>query len=156
MDVERRYSDSEVGTIRDVTYQNIHLHSSGGALIQGMPSSPIENLTMQNITMRIAVPLDYANRRKPKGSARNTPDDRDTLYARKPSYLTLAHVLGLTVDNVRVLMSEDTFAAYERTAVGGYHLHNGVLRNVQREPAGDDGQIAIIDLHDCTNIVTPS
>jgi hypothetical protein len=152
MDVERRYPDSRVGTIRDVTFKGIHVQSSSGALIQGMPESPIENLTMRDVTIRIDDPQDYAQRRKPKGSARNSPDDRDTLYARQPSYLTLAHVHGLTLDNVRVLISEEDFARYERSAISGHHLADGVLRAIHRQPVGKEGQPPIVNLHDCQNI----
>jgi hypothetical protein len=126
--------------------------SGGGALIQGMPESPIENLTLQNVSLRVGTPIDYARRHKPKGSARSSPDDRDTLYARQHAYLTLAHVRGLTVDTVCLTMTERAFAQYERSVLSGHHLEDSVLRNIRRRPAGKEGQAPAIALHDCQRV----
>ena len=150
IDVERRYPDSRAGTIRDVTLHNVQIKSSGGALIQGMPESAIENLTLQTISLRIDNPRDHAMRTKPKGSARCSPDARDTLYACKPSYLTLAHINGLTLDNIRIATPEEGQVVH--AAVGGYHLQNGILRNVRRLPGSKDDQGKVIELRDCNNI----
>jgi polygalacturonase len=152
VDVERRYPDSRVGQIRDVSLRDVFIQSRDGLLIQGMSESPIENLTMQNIHMRVTDAVDYARRSKPKGSARSSPDDRDTCYARQPSYMALAHVQGLVLDNVSVRITEEDFSRYERSAVYGHALEDGVLRNVRRQPVGREGQIPVIDLHDCQRV----
>jgi hypothetical protein len=152
MDVERRYSDSKVGKIRDVILRDLLIQSRDGILVQGMPESAIESLTMQNVTLNVTEAADYTGRRKPKGSARSSPDDRDTIYAQQPTYMALAHVQGFTIDNVGVSMSEDDFSRYERSAVYGHALEDGVLRNVRRKPVGVDGQMPIVDLHECQRV----
>jgi hypothetical protein len=152
MDIERRYPDSAVGTIRDVVFRDIQVQCRDGLLIQGMPESPIENLAMQNVSVRVVDAADYAGRRKPKGSARNSPDDRDTIYAQQPSYVTLAHVRGLTLDNVCVVIAAADWDRYERSAVCCHDVEDGVLRGVRRQPAGREGQMPVLDLHGCRRV----
>lgn len=153
MDIEKRTADSRVGKIRDVTMRDIHIRANCGILIQGMPSSPIENLTMQNVVVRVENPQDYSSRTKSRGGKRSGPgDERDTLHARQPAYLTLAHVKGLVLDNIDVLMSEEDWAKYERSAVCGCELENGVLRNIRRQPAGKNEQVPAVALHNCRSV----
>ena len=153
MDIERRHADSRVGSIRDVTLCDIHIRTVAGILIQGMPESPIENLVMRNVSVRVNYAADYADRHKAVGGTRTTQDERDTKYARLPSYATLAHVKGLTLDNVRVFIAEEAFRPYERSAVCGWELEDAVLHNVHRHPIGEEGQVPIIDLHNCQRIL---
>ena len=147
MDIEKRHADSQIGRIRDVVFRDIHIRSGSGVLIQGMPESPIENLTIENMTFRAERADDYAKRKKAIGGRRTTSDDRDTRYARLPSYVTLAHVDGLTLDNVRVLITEDAFQQYERSAVCGHELQNSIIRSIYRRPAGAGSQMPIVALH---------
>ncbi len=118
-----------------------------------MPTSPIENLTMQNVTCRVENPIDYSQRTKAIGGKRNTPgDERDTLFARKPAYMTLAHVKGLVLDNVSVVISEEGWAKYERCAVCACELEDGVINNIRRQPVGKTDQIPFLALHNCRDV----
>jgi len=152
MDVERRYPDSKVGTIRDVSLRDLTIRTSGGALIQGMPGSPIQNLALYNLSLRVEQPLDYSGRSKPKGSARISPDARDTIYARQPAYVTLAHVQGLTVDGLQVLTSPEAFQAYPRAAFSGHELEDAVLRHIRRQPAQVEAGPPVVALHNCRRV----
>jgi polygalacturonase len=149
MDIERRHAESSVGSIRDVIFRDIQIDSGSGILIQGMKESHIENLTLQNVSFRVERADNYSTRRKAVGGHRTTRDERDYRYARKPSYVTLAYVKGLMLDNVRVTISEDVFRQYERSAVYGYKLEDGTIRGVHRSPVGTRTQIPVVDLHDC-------
>ena len=152
MDIEKRHPDSPIGRIRDVIFRDIQIQSGSGILIQGMPESPIEELTMQNLTFRVQHADDYSERRKAVGGRRTTSDDRDTRYAGLPSYVTLAHVNGLMLDNVRVLIEEDAFNQHERSAICGHELENGTLRSIYRQPAGIGGQLPVVSLHNCRDL----
>lgn len=118
-----------------------------------MHESCIENLTLQNVTLRVHQTVDYTDREKAIGGYRTTSDERDTRYARLPSYITLAYVHGLTLDNIRVLIAEDAFRQQERSAVCGHELVGGVLRNIQRQPGPSDGGVPVVALHNCRNMV---
>ncbi len=151
VDIEKRHPDSLIGKIRDITFDDIQIYSGVGVLIQGMPESPIENLTLEDVAFRVYDPGDYSNRRKHVGGRRTTSDERDTLYARKPSYVTLAHVKGLTVKDLKVHISEGDFRKYERSAFHGNEMENCVIRNVFREPSGKGGVAPVVALHNCRN-----
>jgi hypothetical protein len=149
LDIEKRHEDSLIGRIRDLAFSNIQITSGAGLVIQGMPESPIENLTLRDVTFRVGQPLDYSERRKHVGGRRTTRDERDTLYVRKPAYVTTAHVSVLTVDNLRVLMSEEAFAQQPRCAFSGHEMQGFVVRNVLRRPAGGNDAPPLIALENC-------
>jgi hypothetical protein len=153
MDIEKRNADSRIGRIRDVTFRDIAIYTGAGSLIQGMPESPIENLTLQNITVRVDRAEDHSKRSKPVGGTRTTRDDRDTKYARQPAYLILAHVNGLLLDNIRVLVSDEVHRQYERSAISGHLLEQGTIRAVSRSPAGAGGKLPVISLQDCRQML---
>ncbi len=153
MDIEKRHPHSQVGRIRDVVLRDVQIHGGSGVLIQGMPESRIENLTLQNLTFRVDQAVDYQHREKAIGGFRTTSDERDTRYARLPSYITLAHVHGLTLDNIRVLIAEDAFRGHQRSAVCGHELADGVLRNIHRQPGATDGAVPVVALHNCQNML---
>jgi polygalacturonase len=153
MDIEKRDADSRIGTIRDVIFRDIHIRSGSGMLIQGMPESPIENLTLDNVTVRVDDAHDYSRRVKAIGGRRTTRDDRDTRYARLPAYATFAHVRGLTLDNVRVVIAEEAFRQHERSAVCGHELEDGTIRGVRRWCGRTESSVPGIALHNCRRMI---
>ncbi len=133
-DVEKRTDSSPAGKIRDVIMRDIHIQSDNGMLIQGMTDSPIEDLTLENITFRVSKGFDYSDRVKHAGGRGNPQDDRISLYARKPSYAILANVRGFSVSNLRVMIDEEVFRQYGRSALAVYDCSDGVLRDIHRWP----------------------
>ena len=133
-DIERRTDASPVGRIRDVVLRDIHISSDNGVLIQGMRESPIEGLTVENVSFRVSGGFDYSNRVKHAGGRSNPNDDRITRYARKPSYFTLANVRRFSVSNMRVVMSEEVLSRYRRSALAIHRCSEGVVRDVWRWP----------------------
>jgi hypothetical protein len=93
-------------------------------------------------------PIDYSDRRKHIGGRRTTRDERDTLFARKPSYATVAHVDGLSVDGLRVSMANAALAQYERAVFSGYFVSNYALRDVSRAPLVETTEIPVVVLQD--------
>lgn len=130
MDIEPRHADTPVGTIRDVTFRDIHIESGSGVLIQGMPESPIENLTLENITLRATWADNYFNRKKAVGGRRTTRDERDTRFARQPAYIAVAHAKEVALDNIRVYIAEDAYRQFERSALYAYDLENFSVDNL--------------------------
>lgn len=151
-DIQRRDPDSRLGKIRDVVLRDIQIASASAALIQGTPESHIENLTLQNITLRVDTAKDPSSLYKALGGMRSTPEALDTVYARQPSYVTLAHVSGVTLDNVRVLIGKRAFAEYERSAVYAHDVEDAVFRNVVRSPDEASGHVPVIDLHESQRV----
>jgi polygalacturonase len=149
VDIERRHEDSKVGRIRDLTFDTIDIASGCGILIQGMPESLIEGLALQGISLRVTKPIDYSDRKKHVGGRRTTRDERDTLFARKPSYATVAYVDGLSVDGLRVSMTNGALMQYERAAFSGYFVNNYAVRDVARAPHVQTAEVPVVVLRDC-------
>lgn len=149
MNIERREADSIPGHIRNVTFEDIDITSGSGVLIQGMPENPIENLTLRNIRFRADHADDYTNRKKPGGTGRRIKDERDNLYARASSYVTIADASGVTLQNVNVSIAPAAFQMYERSAFYGANIDGLRLEGLQRTPPVEAGHLPLSDLHDC-------
>jgi polygalacturonase len=137
MDVERRHADTPVGTIRDVTIRDFYAESRMGGLIQGMPGNPIRNLTLSNFHLRVEDPWDFQDRQKRIAGTRTTQDGRDTLHARKPAYMTLAHVEGAVVEGLRVEIAGDIFRGQPRSALWLADVRGERVRDVDRLPRAE-------------------
>jgi hypothetical protein len=146
VDIEKRRDDSPVGAIRNVTFSNLQIRSNSGILMQGMHKSLLENLTVQNVSLRITQPFDYSARAKHAGGSINPHDDRITLYARQPSYCTLANLRNLVVDNLQVEARPGVLEAYPRTALSVFNAQGALLKSIARTPGGDYGPV--VELHD--------
>ena len=117
MDIEQRHADSKVGRIRDVTLEDIRITSGSGALIQGMPESPIQNLTIKNVAFHVRQPQDSSRHRKHIGGRRTLTNQRDTEFARLPGWFVIAHVEGLLVEGLHINVSGEDSAKYPQPSL---------------------------------------
>lgn len=150
IDIEKRHVDSKVGVVRNVTFRDIHITGGAGVLMQGMPESLLENVTLKNITMDVKDAEDYASRKKPVGGRRTTRDARDTLYARAATWAALANIRGLTVDGLRVNIGDEDFAKFPRSALSLFNVEEGQVLNVVRRPA--QGEPPVVEMSNCREV----
>jgi polygalacturonase len=146
IDIEKRRDDSPIGAMRNVMFSNIEIRSNNGILMQGMRESALENLVLHNISLRVTQAFDYSHRAKHAGGNSNPHDDRITLYARKPSYCTLANLRNLVVENLQVEAAPGVLEAYPRSALSVFNAEGALLKSLARTPAGDFGPV--VELHD--------
>ena len=150
IDIEKRHPDSKIGTVRDITFDHITITGGSGLLLQGMPESPLRNVVLRDITLAVATPDNYARRKKPVGGERTTKDERDTLYARQPTYAALAYIDGLTVENFRVNIGDEAFRRFPRSALAGFHLADGKIQGVIRTP--ETARLPVVELTDSPTV----
>jgi hypothetical protein len=150
VDVERRKPESRLGRIRDLRFSDIQVYSENSIVIQGAVDSPIENLSLRGIFMRIEKPFDFTMRIKPAGTLYNLEAAQRTEYMRQEAYVSIANVSNLYVDDVDVLISKDVFAQQPRSALYGHRLCGGLIRDVRRFPS--EGTPEFLKLKDCTSV----
>jgi polygalacturonase len=152
VDIEKRRANSRIGKIRDLSFSDISILSDNGILIQGMSSSRIENVSIRNVTVRVDKAFDYSKRKKHVGGkTEQTEDQRETIYARKPSYVTLTNIDGLTVNGLRVLIPDEVFGKYNRSALSLHNVNKAAVSDIRREPAGADSNLPVVMMEDCRN-----
>jgi hypothetical protein len=157
IDVTKRDPDSPISHVRDVSFSDIQIESDHGILLQGMAQSPIENLTLRNISFRVTHAFDFSHRTEREGGTATYRDENYTRFVRQPTYLAVAHVDGLTVDDVRVLIDAGVAKRFDRSALAVFDSKNLVIRNVQREPAAVPGGQPLVNLSHCEQVlVTPA
>ncbi len=134
MDIEKRNKDSKIGMIRDVSFSNIQIFTDSKILIQGMPESPLENISFDHITLRITNPRDFSDYHKHVGGRRSTSGIRDTLYARQPNYMTFAHIKGLSLSHISILADRKDQPASENKGLSAHHVKNLSTQNLYVDP----------------------
>ncbi|HZZ58611.1 MAG TPA: glycosyl hydrolase family 28 protein [Opitutaceae bacterium] len=153
IDLTKRRPSSPLSRIRDVSFSDIQIESDNGILIQGLPQRPIENLTLRNISFRVVAATDFSARVEREGGNSTYRDENYTRFVRQPTYIALAHVDGLVVEDVRVLIDPPVFQRFDRSALALFESSNAVIRDVQRLPVGvSDGQ-AVLSLNNCREIL---
>ena len=152
MDIERRNPNSRLSHIRDISMRDIFVTAGSGILIQGMPESHIQNLSLSNISFRVPLADAYDKRSKAIGGSRTTSDERDTKYARMPSYMTLAYVDGLVLDEIRIEQSEEAAAKYERSSVWVEEATDVMMRGIRCTPPRGETGLPVIMLHDVDRV----
>jgi hypothetical protein len=105
LDLDRRDSDSPLGTVRRFTVRGFDAATRGNVLIAGRADAPIEALTLDGVTLRIADPVPLDGLRKPGGKRGLEPTPGSVDLAPVAAHLTLGHVDGLTLRNVTVIGS---------------------------------------------------
>jgi hypothetical protein len=152
VDIEKRNKDSLIGTVRDLTFADLNIVSDNGILVQGMSKSRIENLVMTNINFRVNRGFDYSERKKHVGGRTSqTEDRRRTIYARKPSYVTLANIEDLTVDGLRVFIPDAVFDRHERSALSLHEADKAAVSAIHRSPAGAGSRMPVVMMENCRN-----
>ena len=150
VDIEKRRPASHIGAIRDLSFSDITVVSDNGILVQGMSRGKIENLSLRNVTLRVDRAFDYARRKKHVGGrTEETEDRRRTVYARQPSYVTLANIEGLALSGLRVCIPDDVFAEHNRSALSLHHVSQAVITNVRRRPGGADSDVPVVMMENC-------
>ena len=137
IDIERRNKDSKAGRIRDVIFSNIQIESGTGCLFQGLEESPVENITLKDISFRVPRAADYSKRKKPKGGVADK-NEFDTVYIQRPAYAAFANVDGLVVERFGVNDDGQGFTE-DRFAISCDNVQNSSLNHVCMN--GRDGSV---------------
>ncbi|MBP5224022.1 MAG: right-handed parallel beta-helix repeat-containing protein [Lachnospiraceae bacterium] len=108
IDVEKRHDHSRLGRVRDVSFTNWHISSDVNAVFQSVPESPIQNLTLSNITIRAKKAADRSIRQKSAGSNDRTAKNNgnETALVQTPAWIAFRCAEGLTVRDVSVYQDE--------------------------------------------------
>jgi polygalacturonase len=137
IDIEKRTEASKVSRIRDVSLSDISMVTKGRVLIEGMPESLIDTLTMRNVIMRITGYEQIKNAHKNRGGNGGLPDAVD--FGSVPSALIFGNARNVDLSDVHVIWPEGP--AEERTGlftsnVTGLSTSNLHAPNVGQASAG--------------------
>lgn len=122
MDIQKRRPESPLGRIRDISLRDVSVRSTGTILIRGTPESPIENLSIDNLSFRVAAPAGLDSRSQPSGGERQTTVARDAKLKDRPTHLgsptcmVLTFIDGLNLWSVRVFPIDEAREQSPRSA----------------------------------------
>ncbi len=103
-DIEKRSEASKLSHIRDVSLSDITMVTKGRVLIEGMPESLIDTLTMRNVIMRITGYEQIKNAHKNRGGNGGLPDAVD--FGSVPSALIFGNARNVDLSDVHVIWPE--------------------------------------------------
>ncbi|MFN4079456.1 MAG: glycoside hydrolase family 28 protein [Saprospiraceae bacterium] len=103
IDIHRRFEQSPMGRIKDLSFTNINIQSPGNILVAGQPDHPIEDLLFDNVSFTLTGCNDLSRyAQKPRGnkSLKPIPGLRD--YSRHETHAMFAHVDGLRLHRWKI------------------------------------------------------
>jgi hypothetical protein len=103
-DIEKRTGKSKISHIRDISLSDISMVTKGRVLIEGMPESLIDTLTMRNIIMRITGYEQIKNAHKNRGGNGGLPDAVD--FGSVPSALIFGNARNIDLSDIHVIWPE--------------------------------------------------
>jgi polygalacturonase len=150
MDIEKREESGSLGRIRNIMFSDLNITTpDGNCLLAGMPEQKIENITFDNVRMRVTNRTDLSGRRKPRGT-RSLTDRAVNDFSGILSHWTLANIDGLTMRNV-VIYDETPHANLERYGLWAMNVANFTVDGFQMEQAVPKQTSAVIRMQDCRN-----
>jgi uncharacterized protein YjbI with pentapeptide repeats len=152
MDIEPRNAKTALGTIRNIMFRDIIIETqNGNCLIQGAKDKPLEDITLQNVRMRVRSRVDFSGRTKPRGT-RTLKEKAPNDYADVPANFTFAHIKGLTLENLSI-RDEVESTTHERHAIWGLDLEDVTLSGLSLRQAALNERLALLLLTDSKNVV---
>ena len=108
IDVEKRHDDSRLGRARDISFTNWHIASDVNCVFQSVPESPIQNVTLSNITIRAKKEANRSIRQKSAGSGDRTAKDNgnESVLVQYPAWIAFKNAENLTIRDVSVYQDE--------------------------------------------------
>jgi polygalacturonase len=104
IDIEKRTETSKISHIRDISLSDITMATKGRVLIEGMPESLIDTLTLRNVIMRITGYEQIKNAHKNRGGNGGLPDVVN--FGSVPSALIFGHARNVDLSDIHVIWPE--------------------------------------------------
>jgi polygalacturonase len=114
VDVDRREADRTWGGVNGLVFRNVEIVSDGASLIAGNPKGRIEDVLLENVTVRRAtIAADIADlTSKPRGNKDILAQADSVDYARVPAELLIAHADGVTLRDIALPPCEEAEPRY--------------------------------------------
>ncbi len=151
MDLEKRTEASRVGMIRNVVFSNISINTRGRCLIGGLSNKPIEDLTFENIRLRVLSPYELPAKSKPRGVREIAAAAPGADFSSVPSHFIFVHVNGLTIRDLEIKVDKD-IVDHERHAIWGFKLKDVIINGFQGRQAVSNGKYATLLVSGCQNV----
>ena len=150
VDIDRRRESTAFGRLEQLSFSRIDIESRGNIVISGHPASPIEGLTLEDITFRIppdAYPLSETNS-KPRGSRKLKATSLSEDHSAVPAQLVLTNINDLRVDNLRIRHRDSN---QPRSVARLRQVHDAILSDIDIIDLAAGG-LPVIDLEDISGI----
>lgn len=133
IDVDKKRPTDTYGIVRDNTFSNLKITSSGKVMITGRPEQPIENLVLSNITFSVFKQADFSTANKPRGN-KNFPKLEGSLdRAAVPAYFTLGYINSLSLTSINLYYDGSaTRSDVDLVGIGSLRSANNVGRDIEK------------------------
>ncbi len=102
IDVDKKRPEDAYGKVRNNSFNDLTISTTGKILITGRPESQIENINFNNVNILISKEADFTGAKKPRGN-KNFPKLETSIdNSSHPSFVTLDHISGLSINNMKM------------------------------------------------------
>ncbi len=114
LDIHRRDSLSEIGTIKNINFRDINITTNGLLYFSGYPGKEISEITLENVKITIpnAENTVLENWKKPKGNKKIQYWDNTLNYVQSPGSLIVAHAKNVKIKNTSIRHNQGKMDRY--------------------------------------------
>lgn len=103
VDVDTRFGQGALGTVRNITFDNLDIRTRGNILIGGQAQAPVTGVTLSNINMTVSEAVDLAaTAGKPRGNRLQAQQTGAADFSGEVGHIVLGHTSGITVRDVTI------------------------------------------------------
>ncbi|AWI09712.1 glycoside hydrolase family 28 protein [Ereboglobus luteus] len=111
VELSKREAASLLGAIRDVSFNNIQIHTKGRVIIRGFDeNTPVENISLNRVSINYTGAEQYKNIGKSTGPMAKFDSKKGVNYYAVPAGIICAHVAGLRIDGIDASYSKPEYA----------------------------------------------
>ncbi len=128
IDLEKRSSDSKLGYVKNIFFDNITIDTyDGHCLFLGQPNHKFENINLSNINYTLHHRRSFEGKTKPRGT-RKLKIKAANDFADVPAHFTFAHIDGLVIKDLRIIDLSNS-DKNERHMIWGYDVHDAQIKD---------------------------
>ena len=143
VDVEKRGSDSRLGSVQGVVFSDVNIDSlEGSCLFLGQPDSPLRNIRLANIAFTLHHRNPTADNRKPRGT-KSLQDTASNDFSTESASFVFAHVQGLDIRGLGYV-DRSKGASHERRVLWGRDVHQVSVRELSTRHASPNRSMPVM------------
>lgn len=121
-DIHRKTKEKPLGKIRNISFEDLNISTSGLIYLAGHPESVLENISFHNVSVNVKDPYDHVALQwsKPTGNKKVQEWDNTVSYVGSSATAIFANIQGLTLKNFSLQYTD----VKDQMTKSGLHLIN--------------------------------
>lgn len=151
IDTELRTSLVKPGSIKNISFCNIDLKTTGRCFINGMKEHPIDGLTLDNVRMHVPSCDDANHSSKPRGIMNSIYESPEADYSSISAHFIMSCARHIVLSNFQVHVHA-VGGSHERHALWGNNLSDVTIDGFREKTEGQEQRLSSLKFLNCRDL----